>query len=109
MSKSLVNTHAGDDSDGKIWGLEGVNILFLLAGLVFSVGLALMLYRANPPAITLGIGSLPFVLTTIYVFALRQGRPRSFDNDLIETLAAGNGWTPPARQPINPLHRHENA
>jgi hypothetical protein len=29
----IVRTHAGDDSDGRIWGVEGANILFLLAAL----------------------------------------------------------------------------
>jgi hypothetical protein len=23
MSKPVINTHAGDDSDGKLWGIEG--------------------------------------------------------------------------------------
>jgi hypothetical protein len=45
MTKAVINTHAGDDSDGKLWGIEGVNILFILAGLLFSVGLSLMLFR----------------------------------------------------------------
>jgi len=30
---SMVPTHAGDDSEGKIRGIESVNILFMLAGL----------------------------------------------------------------------------
>ena len=32
MSKAIVHTHAGDASDGKIWGIEGLNILLILAG-----------------------------------------------------------------------------
>ena len=45
MSKAVINTHAGNDSDGKLWGIEGINILFILAGLLLSVGLSLMLFR----------------------------------------------------------------
>ena len=41
MSKSIVHTHAGDDSDGKIWGIEGINILLIIAGLILSVGLSI--------------------------------------------------------------------
>jgi hypothetical protein len=26
MSRSVINTHAGDDSDGKLWGIEGTNL-----------------------------------------------------------------------------------
>jgi hypothetical protein len=43
------------------------------------------------------------------VFALRQGKPKSFDSDLLETLATGTGWMPPAKQPRNPLHPHASA
>ena len=45
MSKPIVDTHAGDDSDGKIWGIEGINILLILAGLILSVGLSLIFFR----------------------------------------------------------------
>ena len=103
MSKPIVHTHAGDDSDGRIWGIEGMNILFILAGLLLSVGLALLLIRHHPPAFSVGVGALPFVLTTAYVFALRQGKPKSYDTDLLETFIAGTGWMAPARQPRNPL------
>ena len=99
----MVPTHAGDDSDGKIWGIEGVNILFMLAGLLLSIGLVMMLTRHHPPAISLGTGVMPFALVTGYVFTLRQGKPKSFDTDLLETLASGSGWMPPAQQPRNPL------
>lgn len=104
MSRALIPTHAGDDSDGRIWGLEGINILFVLAGLVLSIGLSLLLFRQQPPAVAFGMGSLPFVVATGYVLALRQGRPRSFDNDLLETLATGSGWSATLRPRRNPLH-----
>ena len=92
MSPSVINTHAGDDSDGKLWGIEGINILFLLAELLLSLGLSLMLFRQQVHRATLsfGVGSLPLVLASVYVFALRQGRPRSDDTDLLEILLAGH-------------------
>ena len=92
MSPSIINTHAGDDSDGKLWGIEGINILFLLAELLLSLGLSLMLFRQQVYRATLsfGVGSLPLVLASVYVFALRQGRPRSDDTDLLEILLAGH-------------------
>jgi hypothetical protein len=103
MSRGIVQTHAGDDSDGRIWGVEGVNILFLLAGLLISIGLTLLLSRQHSPAFSVGVGAVPLVVVTGYVFALRQGKPKSFDTDLLETLASGTGWMLPANQPRNPL------
>jgi len=104
-----VATHAGDDSDGKIWGIEGMNIVFILAGLLLSIGLVVMLSRHHAPTFSVGAGAMPFVVVTSYVFALRQGKPKSFDSDLLETLATGTGWMPPAKQPRNPLHPHASA
>jgi len=106
MSKGLVQTHAGDDSDGKIWGVEGVNILFLLAALLLSIGLALLLSRHHAPTFSVGAGAVPLAVVTGYVFALRQGKPKSFDSDLLETFSSGTGWLPPAHQPRNPLFPH---
>ena len=61
MSQAIVHTHAGDDSDGKIWGIEGLNILLILAGLILSVGLSMMLFRqqAHSTLFSFGVGSLP--------------------------------------------------
>ena len=103
---NIVHTHAGDDSDGKIWGIEGLNILFMLAGLLLSIGLALMLSRHHSPTISVGAGAVPFALLTAYVLFLRQGKPKSFDTDLLETLANGSGWQSPAQQSRNPLFSH---
>ena len=111
MSKAVINTHAGTDSDGKLWGIEGINILFILAGLLLSVGLSLMLFRqqTHSAVFSFGVGSLPLVLACLYVFALRQGRPRAYDSDLLETLLGGRAWLPPRRQPSHPFHDHESA
>ena len=103
MSRPLVQTHAGDDSDGRIWGIEGMNILLLLAGLMASIGLSLLLFRHHTPLFSFGVGAVPFVLLVAYVFGLRQGKPKAYDNDLLETLATGTGWTTAAKQPHFPL------
>ena len=109
MSKGMVQTHAGNDSDGRIWGLEGVNILFILAGLLLSIGLTLLLTRHHTPMFGIGVGAVPFALVTAYVLLLRQGKPKSFDTDLLETLVHGTGWISPARQTRNPLTFHANS
>jgi hypothetical protein len=81
VSKSIVLTHAGDDSDGQIWGIQGINILLIIAGFILSIGLSLMLFRqqAHSPLFSFGVGSLPLVLTIAYVFGLRQGKPKRYD------------------------------
>ncbi len=111
MSKSIVQTHAGDDSDGRIWGIEGMNILIIIAGLVLSVGVAMTLFRSqsHPPLLCFGVGLLPVGLSLAYVFGLRQGKPKAFDSDLLESLASGRAWSAPTKQPRNPLAADERA
>ncbi len=109
MSKPLVQTHAGDDSDGKIWGIEGTNILFILCGLLMSIGLAMMLFRHHSALMSVGFGLLPVVVLSVYVFGFRQGKPKAYDTDLLESLLGGTGWTPSSRQPSHPIRRHEDA
>jgi len=103
MNRGMIQTHAGDDSDGKIWGIEGINLLFLLAGLLIGIGLALTLSGRHTPMFSIGAGAVPFGIVATYVLTLRQGKPKSYDTDLLESLATGNGWIPPAHQPRNPL------
>jgi hypothetical protein len=108
VSKSIVHTHAGDDSDGKIWGIEGRNILLILSGPILSVGLSLMLFRQqHSPFLSFGIGSLPLVVTVAYAVGFRQGKPKCYDTDLLETCVSGNAWQPFFRSPRHPLYRHE--
>lgn len=109
MSKGPIPTHAGDDSDGKIWGIEGTNLLFMVAGLLIGIGLALLLSRHHAPTLSVGAGAVPFALLSVYVFAFRQGRPKAFDTDWLETQANGSGWMPPSRQPRNPLFSHASS
>jgi hypothetical protein len=106
MSRGVIPTHAGDDSDGKIWGVEGINILFLLGSGMIGLGLALMLSHSHDPASCVAIGAMPFAVTALYIFTLRQGKPKSFDTDLLESLLCGSGWTAPRKQHRNPLHTH---
>jgi hypothetical protein len=111
VSKPVVPTHAGDDSDGKIWGIEGINILLILAGLILSVGLSMMLFgqQAHSPFVSFGVGFQPLVLMVAYVFGLRQGKPRHYDTDLLETFISSTAWMPLRRQPRHPLYSHERA
>jgi hypothetical protein len=96
MSKPVINTHAGNDSDGKLWGIEGINILFILAGLLLSVGLSLMLFQqqAHSPAFSFGAGSLPLVLACVSAALLRHRSSR-----IPSQWASLAGATPPAPQP----------
>ncbi len=98
-----IDTQAGDDSDGKIWGLEGSNILIAVGGCALGVSVTVLsfLIGATPPVTALCYGIMPAVLGLVYVFTLREGKPKSFDRDLLETFLAGRSWQ---SQPLSKPH-----
>ena len=103
----MIDTQAGDDSDGKIWGLEGMNILIAVGGFMAGISLTgfCFIFLSTPPVTALGYGVVPSVLGLVYVFTLREGKPKSFDTDLFETLFLGRSWeTKPLVKP-HPLEK----
>lgn len=96
MSLQLTSTCAGNDSDGKIWGIEGTNLIIILFGLLISLGLLVLLW-IKTQSFSIGfclLSLIPIFCALGYVFLLRQGKPKGYDTDLIETLVVGKGWMP---------------
>ena len=92
-----VNTNAGDDSEGLFAGfIEYTNLYILLAGLGVTLVITLSLWhnRSVGALRCFGVGSLPFLVTSIWVFGFRQGRPKAYDRDLAQTAVTGNSWQP---------------
>ena len=112
MSLQTTNTQAGDNSDGKYWGIEGMNILIIIVGTALSLTSFFFLTKNNSRGALLTgcIGSAPLVVSIGYVFGLRQGKPKAYDFDLFETMISGTGWQPNfSIQKPNPLTKHESA
>ena len=112
MSLQLTNTQAGDDSDGKVWGhIEGTNIFIVLGGATLTAASILALTKHHfSLTFAIALGSIPFVFSLVYVFCLRQGKPKSYDTDLIDTLINGTGWQPDfSTQRPNPITHHESS
>ena len=109
MSKPIVNTHAGDDSDGKLWGIEGINILFILAGLLLSVGLSMMLFRqqAHSAAFSFGIGSLPRPRLRLRLRA-PAGQAALVRHRSSRNPSQWTGLAAARRQPSHPIRNHES-
>ncbi len=99
MPLPLTDTCAGNDSDGKIWGIEGTNLLIILFGLLLSLGFIVLIWMKSE-RILLGpllLSLIPLISALSYVLFFRQGKPKGFDTDLIETLVVGKGWMPDFR------------
>ena len=108
MSDELrfTETNSADDSKGRTWGLEG-NLFWFIAGGAFAfVALLLFLFSALKMsfAISLMIAALPLLLSLVYVFRFRQGKPPAYDTDYLDLWLKGSGFGPdPLKQPKHPL------
>jgi hypothetical protein len=99
----LTDTNSADDSQGKTWGLEGNLFWFLIGGAFVSVILLLLLFSVLKWSL-LGaalVAAVPLSLTLLYIFLLRQGKPRGYDRDLLQLWFTGSGFGPdrPDRRP----------
>jgi len=96
MPLPLTDTGAGNDSDGKIWGIEGTNLLIILFGLLLSLGFIVLIWMKSDRMSSgpLLLSLIPLISALSYVLLCRQGKPKGFDTDLIETLVVGKGWMP---------------
>ena len=96
MSLHFTDTNNADDSDGRTWGLEGNLFWFLVGGLFVSVMLLLVFYSMwrwsfVQSLLTAGI---PLLLSLLYVFGIRHGRPPGYDRDLVDLWLNGRGFAP---------------
>ncbi len=88
-----------------MFGLEGSNILIAVGGGVAGVSVTVLsfLIGHKSPVTALCYGIVPAILGLVYVFTLRERRPRSYDRDLLETFLAGRSWQSKPTSKPHPL------
>ena len=95
----LTDTNSSNDSSGRTWGLDGSLFWIVIGGASASVGIVLFLFSAMQwdflPALV--VAAIPSVLTLLYAFGFRQGKPPGYDVDLLDTLFFGRGFTPDSK------------
>jgi hypothetical protein len=92
----FTDTNSADDSKGRTWGLEGNLFWYLAGGMFASVVLMLILFSTFHLSfmISVVIAAVPCLLTLIYVFGFRQGKPPCYDRDCFEYWVQGRGFGP---------------
>lgn len=102
----LTETNSADDSKGRTWGLEGNLFWYMTGGCFVSVMTLLLLFSAMRFSFmaSLVIAAIPLMVTLVYVYGFRQGKPPGYDIDCVDCWLNGPGFGPTvSRQPGHPL------
>ena len=102
----FTETNSADDSTGRTWGLEGNLFWYLTGGCFVSVMTLLLLFSALRFSLmaSLMIAAIPLMITLVYVYSFRQGKPPGHDVDCLDYWINGSGFGPDlGRRPGHPL------
>lgn len=95
MELIVTDTNSSNDSTGKAFGLSGNNYLYPLCSFMGSAVMFMLFYQGfESSLLTSLLFSLPvFLLGTLFMLFLVEGKPRGYAEDFIENLMHGGNWT----------------
>ena len=99
-------THASDDCQGYVLGIDILLFVWLALALLAGVGLFVWLYFAREADFIFALqwAALPPVAAVIYLRVFHQGRAPGYFLDWVETRLFRGHATPPTSEPPHPLH-----
>ena len=86
--------------------IEYKNLFILLGGLALTLALTLAIWHNRTcaaGAMLRGRFGFPLLITCLWVFGFRQGKPKAHDRDLLQTALTGKSWQQAPSQPTGPL------
>jgi hypothetical protein len=93
----FTETNSGDDSAGRVFGLDGNLYLPLVGavilGVLIAAGFGLVGGRFGIGA---AIGAIPVGSAAVWVFGFRKGKPAGHDRDRIDAWLGGGNFAPGA-------------
>lgn len=107
----LTETNSAVDSSGRTWGLEGNLFWHVVAGVFLAVLTLLICFSALRWGfrVSAGFAAIPLMLSLLYVFGFRQGKPPGYDRDLLDGWINGSGFSPDLQQqPKHPLYENSH-
>ena len=90
----FTDTNSADDSQGGAFGLDGNQYLVIIIAAIAGIGIVLLLF--NGLQMSLGVsavaGAMPFVISMVYIFGFKRGKPAGYDIDLFDTHIVGKDF-----------------
>ncbi|MGE9268103.1 MAG: hypothetical protein ACQKBY_08395 [Verrucomicrobiales bacterium] len=106
----FTETNSSEDSKGKTWGLDGNLFWFAIGGAFLKVMTLLILFAVFkwPIERAFGVALVPLILSFVYIFGFRQGKPPGYDRDFLDNILNGPAITPAPidKQPSHPISSH---
>lgn len=103
--RRLTPTHAADEFQGAVFGIETHLFAWVALGLLASLGLFLGLFygaEASFPSAA-GWAAVPTVGVILYLRLVHQGKPPGFTLELLDSLLTRGHARPPCQQPRHPF------
>ncbi|MDB6094025.1 MAG: hypothetical protein JWM32_1587 [Verrucomicrobia bacterium] len=90
----MTGTNSGDDSRGRVFGLEGDLYLPVAIGAMVGVALSggLLLVKA-PWELAVAIGALPLFGVVVWVLGFRHGKPAGYTQDKLDSMLGGGNFS----------------
>ena len=91
----ITDTNSANDSKGRAFGLEGNDFIYVLVGLVASLGLYLLLNGLFHVSLVVALVlALPLLLVPLaWVLLLRHNKPAGYAEDWFDQRVNGEGWS----------------
>ncbi len=102
----ITETNSADDSKGRTWGLEGNLFWYMTGGCFISVLTLLLVFSVARVSflISLAIAAIPLLVTLVYVYKFRHGKPAGYDIDCLDYWMNGSAFGPrPRCRSLHPL------
>lgn len=101
----FTDTNSADDSQGGAFGLDGNQYLVIIIAAIAGIGIVLLLFNGMQMGlgVSAAVGALPFIVSMVYIFVFKRGKPAGYDIDLFDTHVIGKDFSFNPRAKRTPL------
>lgn len=90
----ITDTNSANDNKGRALGFEGNDFLYVVVGIIGSIGMFLMLYAllAVAPVTAVLLSAPVFVIPLLWVVLFRHNKPEGYAGDFFDYALNREGF-----------------